>query len=67
MYVFSFTQKKSFSFTDFITFANQDLVVTKTYNYLGVLLDSHLTYREHISKLTKKLNQKLYVYNKIRS
>ena len=31
-----------------------------------MLLDSHLTYREHTSKLTKRLNQKLYVCNKIR-
>ena len=45
---------------------NQNLVITNTYTYLGVLLHSHLTYREHTSKLTKKLHQKLHVHNKIR-
>jgi len=59
--------RKSLSYADSITFANQDLVSTKTYKYLGVLLDTHLTYRDHISTLTKKFNQKLYVYSKIRS
>lgn len=61
------SSRKSLSYVDPITFANQDLVITKTYKYLGVLLDTHLTYRDHISNLTKKLNQKLYVYNKNRS
>lgn len=59
--------RKSLSYTDSITFVNKDPVITKTYKYLGVLLDIHLTYRDHISNLTKKLNQKRYVYNKIRS
>ena len=60
------SSRKHLSFTSPIIFSNQHLVITNTYKYLGVLLDSHLTYREHTSKLTKKLNQKLYVYNKIR-
>ena len=60
------SSRKHLSFTSPIIFSNQNLVITNTYTYLGVLLDSHLTYREHTSKLTKKLHQKLYVYNKIR-
>ena len=60
------SSRKHLSFTSPIIFSNQNLVIAKTYKYLGVLLDSLLTYREHTSKLTKKLNQKLYVYNKIR-
>lgn len=58
--------KKSIPMSDPIHFANQTLTITETYKYLGVHLDSHLTYRNHIHILTKKLNQKLYVFNKIR-
>ena len=68
MHVFPLIQKASVPsspFTSPIIFSNQNLVMAKTW-YLGVLLDSHLTYREHTSKLTKKLNQKLYLYKKIR-
>ena len=58
--------RKTFSITVPITLSNQTLVVTDTYKYLGVHLDSHLTYKKHIHTLTNKLKQKIYVYNKIR-
>ena len=49
--MFFYSPRKCISFTDPISLASQGLVITKTYKYLGVLLDSHLSYREHISKL----------------
>lgn len=49
-----------------VSLASQTLTVTATYKYLGVILDSQLTYRNHVHNLTNKLKQKLYVYNKIR-
>ena len=47
------SSRKHLSFTSPIIFSNQNLIMAKTYKYMGVLLDSHLTYREHTSKLTK--------------
>lgn len=58
--------KKNYSVTFPITLANEPLTVTDNYKYLGITLDSHLTYKPHISTLTKKVNQKLYIFNQIR-
>ena len=58
--------RKNISITAPITLSNQALVVTDTYKYLGVHLDSHLTYKQHVHTLTNKLKQKMYVFNKIR-
>lgn len=49
-----------------LVIADQKLSVVSTYKYLGVTLDTHLTYGAHVQKLTTKLNQKLFVYTKIR-
>lgn len=58
--------RKNLSITAPVTLSGQTLVVTDTYKYLGVQLDTHLTYKNHVTSLTNKLKQKTYVYNKIR-
>lgn len=60
------SSRKTISITVPVTLSNQTLVVTDTYKYLGIQLDSHLTYKNHANNLTNKLKQKIYVYNKIR-
>ena len=36
------------------------------YKYLGMLLDSSLTYAEHVKKLTSKINYSLYLFGRMR-
>lgn len=64
--MYFYSSRRQLSISNPITFSNQTLSIVSTYKYLGVYLDSHLTYQEHVQTLTRKLNQKLYVYSKIR-
>jgi hypothetical protein len=64
--MYFYSSRKQLSISNFITFSNQKLSIVSTYKYLGVSLDSHLTYRDHVQILIRKLNQKLFVYSKIR-
>jgi len=53
--------RKQLSIYNFITFSNQKLSIVSTYKYLGFSLDSHLTYRDHVQTLTRKLKQNLFM------
>lgn len=64
--MYFYSSRRQLSISNPITFSNQKPSIVSTYKYLGVSLDSHLTYREHVQTLTRKLNQKLFVYIKIR-
>ena len=37
-----------------------------SYHYLGVELDSNLTFDKHLDNVVSKCNQKLYIFRKIR-
>ena len=40
---------------------HEPLAIVKSYKYLGVILDSHLTYKEHVTKVVKEIKQRLFV------
>jgi hypothetical protein len=40
-----------------ITINNQQIENTDTFNFLGVTLDKHLTWKPHIDRITKKISQ----------
>ena len=45
---------------------NEIIELTQTYKYLGLTLDSSLTFIKHLSNLINTLNYKIYLLNKIR-
>lgn len=50
----------------FIVLANPSLAIVQNFKDLGVYLDTHLTFEEHIQRLIKDLEKKMYVRNQIR-
>ena len=45
---------------------NQEIDRVNTFKYLGIWLDKHLNFNEHISKLSKKLSQKISMLRRTR-
>ena len=66
MYFHSIQKKVNLAAHDPVKLNNVPLTVATSYKYLGVILDSQLTYKLHIDKLTKQLKQRLYVFQQIR-
>ena len=66
MYFHSIQKKVNLAAHDPVKLNNVPLTVATSYKYLGVILDSQLTYKLHIDKLTKQLKQILYVFQQIR-
>jgi hypothetical protein len=63
MYVGS---KQKFNNSDFsdignLNIDNTDILVDETYRYLGLIVDSNLTWNEHIEMLSKKLSTRIAV------
>ena len=46
---------------------NECVELVQSYKYLGFIIDDKLNWHEHISTLSKKLNQRLYFLRKLRS
>ena len=42
-----------------LNFYNQAIKASSTVNYLGIILDANLTFNEHVSKVCRKVSQKL--------
>ena len=66
MYFHSIQTKVNPAAHDPVKLNNVPLTIATSYKYLGVILDSQLTYKLHIDKLTKQLKQRLYVFQQIR-
>ena len=66
MYFHSMQKKVDPAVHQSIKINNEPLAIVTSYKYLGVTLDSHLTYKEHVSKLVKQIKQRLFVFQKIR-
>ena len=58
--------KKSKSIDTVLSLNNNILDRVCSYEYLGFILDYHLTYNKHISELCKVVSHKLYMLAKIR-
>ena len=46
---------------------NQNVENVNKYKYLGLMIDDHLNWHEHINILIKRLNQRLYFLRRLRS
>ena len=46
-----------------ILISNEIIELTQTYKYLGLTLDSSLTFIKHLSNLINTLNYKIYLLN----
>ena len=55
------TNNKSISMPKAIVLNNQEIEVVSDIKYLGVIVDSHLTFDSHFDYILKKLNSKFYV------
>ena len=63
---FSLNKNLLFRETCHCSLSNQPLEVVDTYKYLGITLDTHLTYKPHIKNIITKVTHKLSVLSKIR-
>ena len=66
--VLGLTLNRNFRIKDHcnIILSNQNLEVVDSYKYLGVTLDTHLTYKPHIKNTINKVTHKLSLLTKIR-
>ena len=48
-----------------VTLGNEDILASSSVELLGVKIDNNLNFREHVSKLCKKGNQKLHALARI--
>ena len=64
--IFHPAQKKNVANTISFHLNNKRISETKSIKYLGVLIDSHLNWKEHIQNLFKKLSKSISIICKLR-
>ena len=63
---FSLNRKYTFKNDCKVFLSNHKLEVVDTYKYLGVVLDTHMTYQPHIKNVINKVTYKLSLLTKLR-